>query len=155
VSEFEFLYGPMAKSDLLYIDGPVIEVLITAPLPLVSYLADNDLPPYAVASGMALIDTGAAVSVVDEGVMTSLGIPNIDEVSMQTAHGVAGLRRYNASVSFPGLHLRHAPLILAPGGFIRTSTTNGPDVIMLLGRDLLRRLTVTYDGPNSRMTVRT
>jgi hypothetical protein len=155
VSEFEFLYSPAAESDLLYVDGPVIEVLITAPLPLVSYLADNDLPPYAVASGMALIDTGAAVSVVDENLMNSLTIPHIDTMSTQTAHGVAELRRYNASVSFPGLQLQHVPLNLAPGGFIRTSTTNGSDVVMLLGPDLLRRLTVTYDGPNSRMTIRT
>jgi len=155
VSEFEFLYGGAAKSDLLYIDGPLIEVHITAPLPLVSYLADNDLPPYAVSSGMALIDTGAAVSVVDENAVMSLDIPKIDVISTQTAHGVKEMRRYNASVSFPDLQLHHVPLILAPGGFIQTSTTNGLNVIMLLGRDILRRLIVTYDGPHSRMTVRT
>jgi Aspartyl protease len=155
VSEFEFLYGSAAKSDLLYIDGPLIEVHITAPWPLVSYLADNDLPPYAISSGMALIDTGAAVSVVDENAVLSLEIPNVDIIWTQTAHGVAEMRRYNASVSFPGLHLHHVPLILAPGGFIQTSTTHGSNVIMLLDRDILRRLIVTYDGPKSRMTVRT
>jgi hypothetical protein len=155
VADFEFSYSSVAGSDLLYIDGPLIEVLITAPFPLVSYLADNDLPPYAVASGMALVDTGAAVSVVEESAMTTLGIPHIDTISTQTAHGVAEMRRYNSSVSFPGLQLQHVPLMLAPGGFIRTQTTDGGDVVMLLGRDLLRRLNVTYDGPNSRMTIRT
>ena len=155
MSEFEFLYGGAAKSDLLYSDGPLLEVQITAPWPLVSFLADNDIPPYAVSSGMALIDTGAAVSVVDERAVISLEIPNIDVISTQTAHGVAEMRRYNASVNFPSLQLQHVPLILAPGGFIQTSTTNGSNVIMLLGRDILRRLIVTYDGPHSRMTVRT
>jgi hypothetical protein len=125
VAEFEFLYNADGRADLLFLDGPVLEVILTAPWPMVSYLADNDLPPYAVASGVALIDTGAAVSVVDESVMTELEIPDIDTILVQTAHGVAELRRYNASMSLPGLGLQNVPLNLAPAGFIRATTNAG------------------------------
>lgn len=155
MAEFEFFYNSGAGTDLLYADGAILEVILTAPLPLISYLADNDLPPYATASGMALIDTGAAVSVVDESAMMELGIPDVETILMQTAHGVAELRRYNASMSLPGLGLQNLPLHLAPAGMVRTNTNAGADVLMLLGRDFLRRFVLTYDGPNSRITVKT
>ncbi len=155
MAEFDFSYGSAVNANALYIDGATIEVQVTAPLPLVSFLADNNFPPYAVVNGMALIDTGAAVSVIDESVVVDLAIPHVDTIAMQTVHGVAELRRYNASMSLPGLRLQHVPLILAPGGLVRAKTSTGSDVLMLLGRDFLRRFVLTYDGPNSRIMVKT
>ena len=155
MSEFEFSYRSAIGEDFLYYDGPITEVSISAPVPLISYLRDSQLPAYAVISGLAIIDTGASVSVLDENVMLGLEIPFLDTIWTDTIHGTAETKRYNASVSFPGLQLADVPLNYVPGGNVRASTNFGGDVIMLLGRDLLRRFTMTYDGPNSKVKIAT
>jgi hypothetical protein len=139
----------------LLLDGPLLRVEITVPLPFVSYLRKNNLPPYAVAQGLGQIDTGAAVSAVDSSIFTELDIPSANKELIQTAHGLSMLECYNASVTFPQLDLPAMDLDLVIGGHIQARTSSGPDIIMLIGRDLLRHFTFTYDGPNARFTVLT
>ncbi len=153
MSEFEFSYRSAIGEDFLYYDGPLIEVVISAPVTLLAYLHDNQLPPFAAVSGLAAIDTGASVSVIAEDVMNDLSIPSVDAIWTHTIHGTAETKRYNASASFPSLEITDVSLDYVPGGDVRTSSNIGGDVIMLLGRDLLRWLKFTYDGPNSKVTI--
>ena len=155
MSEIEFSYQSQPDNDSLYTDGPLIAVEITVPVPLVRYLRKNNFPPYPIAKGFALIDTGAAVTAVDDDVLQQLAIPVVDTEPMQTVHGVAEMRLFNASVNFPGLGLSEVVLDRIPGGMIRSKTNTGADIIMLLGRDLLRGLKFTYDGPQSMLTITT
>jgi hypothetical protein len=152
VGEFEFSYRT-GGMDFLFSDGPLIEVAISAPVPLLSYLRENNLPAFGSVSGMAMIDTGASVSEVDEDVMNDLGIPFVKTILTETIHGTAETRCYNASASFPGIEVEDVSLNFVAGGSVRTSTLSGGDVIMLVGRDLLRRFTVTYDGTNSKVKI--
>jgi hypothetical protein len=155
VSEFEFSYKSQTDADLLSYDGPVIPVTVTAPMLLRTYLRDHGLPAFPVSRGLALIDTGAAVSAVDESVMIELGIPAIGAAASQTPHGFAELNMYNASADFSGIDVYGVTLKRVLGGHFRTATDTGLDVIMLVGRDILRNLVVTYDGPRSRVTIQT
>jgi hypothetical protein len=155
VAEFEFSYRSAAGEDLLYYDGPVIEVAISAPVPLLSYLRDNHFPAFPIIRGLAMIDTGASTSVLEEDVMIELDIPFLKTIWTDTIHGTAETRCFNASAGFPGLQLSDVPLRYVPGGNVRGTTNLGGDVIMLLGRDLLQGLAVTYDGPNSKVKIST
>jgi hypothetical protein len=139
--------------DTLFFDGPLLEVEITAPLKLVAYLRANGLPPFPVSRGVAQIDTGAAVSAVDPSVFERLGVPSIDREIIHTAHGISALDRYNASATFPQLNLSPLSLSYVLGGQILRESAFGADIIMLVGRDLLRHLTFTYDGPRGRFEV--
>jgi predicted aspartyl protease len=139
--------------DTLLFDGPLLEVEITAPLELVAYLREGGFVKFPVRRGLAQIDTGAAVSAVDPSVFESLGIPFVDKEMIQTAHGVFALDRYNASVSFLQLDLSPMSLPYVLGGQILRASASGADIIMLIGRDLLRHLTFTYDGPRARFDV--
>jgi len=155
VSGFEFIYKSSSNDDLLYVDGPVIEVEITVPLPLVRYLRKSNLPAYPLMHGLAIIDTGAAITAIDAGVLEKLGIPYIDTELMHTVHGSAEMQMFNASANFPSLELGGISLDRVPGGSIRSATNAGTDIIMLLGREILRNLKMTYDGPNSKVTITT
>lgn len=143
---------PGGRTALFY-DGPLIPVRITAPPELVQYLADNDLGSYAVVEGLGLIDTGAMVSAVDRSVFHELGIPRVDTELIQTAHGVAEMDRFNAGVRLLDDPLSLLPLHRVIGGYLRTPTDRGADMIMLIGRDLLQRMSFTYDGPRGRFSI--
>lgn len=155
MSSVEFSCVGPGDFDELYLDGPLIEVEITAPLAMVRYLRAASLPPFPVARGLAQIDTGAAVSAVDPSVFVSLEIPAVDSELIQTAHGVSALDRYNASVVFPQLSPDPLPLDTVLGGHILRPSERGAPIIMLIGRDLLKGMVFTYDGPNSRFSIAT
>ncbi|SEG53750.1 Aspartyl protease [Bryocella elongata] len=152
-SEFDCI-GPGGLDTLLY-DGPLLQVAITVPLALVRFLRENGQPPFSSIIGLGQIDTGAAVSAVDPSVFRELEIPSVDREMVQTAHGLSELDRYNASVRFLQLEVEPMPLHDVLGGHVRRPSVLGPDIIMLIGRDLLRSLVFTYDGPNARFTVAT
>jgi hypothetical protein len=155
VAAFEFRYSSDLESNLLFAEGPLVRVSITAPTRLIDILHERQMPPYAVLHGLALIDTGAAVSAVDVSVFEELDIPAVDTMLTRTPHGLADLNLYNASACLTDLAMDRVPLDRVPGGHFRSPTESGPDVIMLLGRDVLRQLKFTYDGPKSRITLET
>jgi hypothetical protein len=153
VSKTEFDCIGDGGLDILLFEGPLLQVEITAPLEFVDYLNKGGFPKFPVIQGLAQIDTGAAVSAVDPSVFEELDIPSIDREMVQTAHGLFELDRYNASVFFPQLDLSPMSLRYVLGGQIRRQSVAGGDIIMLVGRDLLRHIVFTYDGPRSRFIV--
>lgn len=152
-AEFDCI-GPGGE-DRLSLDGALIAVEITAPLTCVRYLRDQSQPPFPTARGLGQIDTGAAISAIEASVFASLGIPPVFCEMVQTAHGLAELDRYNASVTFPQLSLPAQPLELVFGGHILRPSELGADIIMLIGRDILRSMVFTYDGPKARFSIAT
>ena len=154
MSEFEFSYRSAIGEDFLYYDGPIIEVSINAPVPLISYLRDSHLPAYSVISGLAIIDTGASVSVLDENVMLDLEIPFLDTIWTDTIHGTAETKRYNASVRWSAATCRCSSE-LCSGWECSSLYEFWRGCHHAIGRDLLRRFTMTYDGPNSKVKIAT
>lgn len=88
----------------------------------------------------ALVDTGADISVLPEGLPARLGLPVVDRVSVV---GVGGLPHpfpvYAAEVALNG----YRKIIRA----VSLGTTP------LIGRDLLNSITVRLDGPGATLEV--
>jgi hypothetical protein len=154
MAEYSFPHVGVDGSDLLEESGPLVAVEITVPLKLKRFHEEQGLAPYSTRSGFVLIDTGAGGSAIDDSVFAEMEIPSVDSAFTRTPHGLAPSLVYNASASFPSLGLFEIPLHRVLGCDIRNLTDAGQDIIMLLGRDILRDLVMVYDGPRSNVTIR-
>lgn len=93
----------------------------------------------------ALIDTGASISCIDEGLALTLGLLVVDQ---RTVHGVAGPQIHNVYL----LHCTVPALgMVVLGGFV--GVTLGANTGAIIGRDFLARTIFIYDGPGGQITV--
>lgn len=121
--------------------GPTINVLVGQPPLPDEATADHPKMEQVI----ALIDTGATTSCIDEKLATDLGLTIIDE---QTAHGIGG----------PKLHSRFLAFMQVPE--LSTHTTKnflGVDLKgrqpVLLGRDFLWGSIFIYDGASGIISI--
>ena len=127
----------LSSSDVLELYGPGLHVAIgldTGSQP--SGEGVSDLHP-------ALIDTGARVSCIDSTLADELGLPVVEDVQRQVA-GILGsglVDVYRAQISIQELGLSVAGNF--PG--IRLAE-GGQPYRALVGRDILKAFTMTYDG---------
>ena len=135
--------------------GPVIQVLVGVPSPLAARLQAQNLPVPTPVSGVALIDTGATRSAVAETVAQTLGIQPSGVVNVGTAGGMQQQSVYSARFTFPG-----GPL--PPIEFAQLTGVNlqghvlpgiGMPLIALIGRDILSRFVMIYDGQTATVTL--
>jgi hypothetical protein len=133
--------------------GPLIRVSITVPVLRKRYLEANGLTPHPSINGFALVDTGAGLSAVDDRVMSELEIPPVNDMETITPHGLSVSNMYNASANFSDFGMVDISLEGCLGCYLGESLPEEPRIIMLLGRDLLRRFVLTYDGPAGRATI--
>jgi hypothetical protein len=144
----------LQRADELEYYGALIQVRLTVPLQRKFFLLERGLPSDHVVPGMALIDTGASVSAVDDGVMAELDIPALDLAETFSPHGLASSNVYNASAVFPQIDSAGIELSHVLGCSLRhQAVAFGRPVVMLLGRDLLRNRVLTYDGRTGRVIV--
>jgi len=133
--------------------GPLLPVRLTVPVKRKRYLEQHGFEPHASKTGYALIDPGATVSAVHDRVMQELEIPVLDQTGTNTPHGPGLSNIYNASLSFAEMGMLDVPLEGVLGCYLGEPEIGEPEIIMLLGRDLLRHFVMSYDGPNARMTI--
>jgi hypothetical protein len=133
--------------------GPLVAVEIGIPAALKQHLAAGGLPIPAPVSGFALVDTGAFATAVDESVFTALGVPPMDKIPTDTPHGAGTSNVYPASVSFPGMNVTDLPMERVIGCTLKWKTKDDKEILMLMGRDLLRWFLLIYNGPNSDITL--
>lgn len=149
---FDFPHRPEAAGSLED-TGPLIEVEITVPIDLQEYLREHGITPCSTRHGYALIDTGAFKSAIERTVFDELEIPVVGFPPTSTPHGEGISESFNAAASFPSISLYNVPLDLVLGAHVRTPTRDGKEIIMLLGRDILRHMVMVYDGPRSHVTL--
>lgn len=150
---FNFFHWSKDHGYTLNETGPLVAVEIGIPAPLKQHLAENGQAVPGAISGFALVDTGAFATAVDETVFTSLGIPPIDEVATDTAHGAGKSKIYPASVTFPGMNVNEMPMGRVIGCKLKWKTRDDKEIIMLMGRDLLSSFLLVYNGPSSDVTL--
>jgi hypothetical protein len=99
---------------------------------------------------MALIDTGAGISVVSKTFARTSRLRLTNEGSqIRTLGATLEGAEYAASVSFPGTGLRPlVPIRLFSADFIRE-----PYYACLIGRDILQFWKVTFDGPGRKIYI--
>lgn len=135
-------------------DGPLLQVSIQTPASAAAVLtrAGKDIP--APVLGFALIDTGANVSAVHENVLKGLGCTPIDRIFLNSAHGGQHSDVYMASIAFPTLRGAQVLNQAVAGCNLDWDVTNDNEkIIMLIGRDMLRRNLLVYDGVNGHVTL--
>jgi hypothetical protein len=146
---FNFFHWSQQHGQTLANTGPLVAVQVGVPVALKQHLGEKSLPIPAPVSGFALIDTGAFATAVDDSIFTSLGVQPIDEIPTDTPHGAGKSNVYPGSISFPGMNVNDMPMERVVGCKLKWKTLDDKEIIMLLGRDLLRYFLMVYNGPGS------
>lgn len=133
--------GVFSPNDLITM-GPGALVQVGPPSPT------NPMEHASAVSAVALIDTGATESCIDEELAVSLGLPLIDKILLG---GVAGSKEHNvylAVITVPETSL------IQYGRFAGVHLTAGSQVHrVLLGRTFLKTSIFIYDGRTGRVTL--
>ncbi len=135
--------------------GPVLPVQVDVPRKLAELLQSQGQPLPQSVRGLALIDTGATRTAVDESVVQQLGVQPMGIANVGTAAGVQQQSMYSARLSFPG-----TPLPGMDFAQILSVNLSGHAVpqlkdrlIVLIGRDILARFVMIYNGPHASVTL--
>jgi predicted aspartyl protease len=128
--------------DQLITLGPGAMVQVGPPNPT------NPMEHASSVPAIALIDTGATESCIDEQLAISLGLPLIDKIFLGGVAGSAEHNVYLAVITVPGTSLlqygRFAGVHLAAGSQLHR---------VLLGRTFLKTSIFIYDGRTGRVTL--
>jgi predicted aspartyl protease len=136
-----------ANAGLLQATGPMVNVQIEVPQALSGQLASASQPVPSPVTGLALIDTGATMTAVDSSVVTSLGINPVGVVPVGTAGGPTKQPVYPIRLQIQGVGL------VMNFSRVTGAPLQGMGLVALLGRDVLARMILIYDGPSSEYTI--
>ena len=131
--------GFLNQPDLLVNLGPTIKVQIGFDQ---NYSANSGRIPYLPPQDYhALIDTGATESCIDSTIAIALGLPVINERDVSGVHGQAKVNVHLAQIYIPALQFTQY------GAFSGVHLhAGGQPHSALLGRTLLRHMTMTHTG---------
>ncbi len=134
------------KSQNLQMAGPIIEVIIVPPQPVLEVIkAKGEKAPSQKA--IALIDTGASCTCIDKTIAKTLELVSHDIKRVQTAAGEDMQCLYDAGIILPlaqkavfGVQVLEAKLEKQP-------------YKVLIGRDILTNITLIYNGWDNSFTL--
>jgi hypothetical protein len=134
----------------LALEGPVIDILISAPLPEMEAGRTIGLD-FRQLRIKALIDTGAALTVINPQVASTCRLPQTDWSRIATVGGSGGVYPgYAAAISFPGTNLPSLEVVRV----LAYPMIGQPFFSCLIGREVLRNWMLIYDGPNGELEIR-
>ena len=142
----ELVIPGLSSSEVLELYGPTLHVAI-----------EMDPGSQSVGEGVsdrypALIDTGSRVSCIDATLAEELGLPTVEGVRQQVA-GILGsgvVDVYRARISIQELNLS------VVGDFPGIQLAEGGQPYRaLVGRDILKSFTMTYDGKTGVVSLTT
>lgn len=141
---------PKLSPEFLTSTGAKLDVEIFLPEVLASQYTKNGIPLPAPITGKALIDTGASISAVDVNMINQqFQLPAMGVSEMVTPLGHKEDRNvYPISFSFPGTDLPKVPLIAAVGCDLIQQ-----NIVALLGRDILSKFILIYNGPGATISL--
>lgn len=97
---------------------------------------------------LALVDTGASISCIDEVLARELDLPVVDRKRLSGAGGAMEVDFYLAHIVVPGLDFtqwgRFAAVRLSAGAARHQA---------LIGRNFLRQMLLIYDGPAGKVRI--
>jgi hypothetical protein len=97
----------------------------------------------------ALLDTGAAVTVISKAFARHCKLLQTGESEIRALGAQHKCGEHAGTITFVGADLCPAEDIrIRSGDFIRE-----PHFACLIGRDILRNWTITFDGPSKRITI--
>lgn len=135
-------------------NGPLMQMLIGVSEPRRIALTNAGRPVPAMVQGTFLVDTGASGTCVDPKLVASLLLPASGSVAMQTpsTNGTPiTCSQYDVSVFIPGA--------AGDGGFfipalpILETSLSSQGIDGLIGRDIINKCTLIYNGSASILTL--
>lgn len=154
---FDFFHWDKDKGYTLAETGAILQVTVGLPVALEQYCLKENIAIPPPVPGYALIDTGASSSAVHEQIFTDFGIQPIDHIAMSTPHTKdKNSFIYPAKIQFPGLNLGGESMLQSfrvVGCELQWTTFDGKEIIMLMGRDLLKYFLMVYNGVQSDITL--
>lgn len=146
--------GPAGQlaPQVLEASGPILQVEIHVPGALALVMANTNqaIPPPA--TGCALIDTGATRSAVDEAAVQQLGVQPVGRATGWTASGPVVHNLYPVRFMFPGWGL-DLDFSQATGVNLTGQQAGGHPIVALIGRDVLSRCLLVYNGAGGFFTL--
>lgn len=131
-------FGDAAAATLVR-DGPIVSITL-------STVAFTDV---AAVPGLAMLDTGASRTCVDERALLSIGARRVGYLATGSAAGIVRLSAFDIQLAIPSIELT-LDLEEVPGvdlyGWRATVAGITEPVIAIIGRDILARCVFTYDG---------
>lgn len=127
--------------------GPILQVSVGLEKTMAQALVQQGKPAPSMKVGLALIDTGASVSCVDERGASEMGLPVVDVGQMTSAsHTGHPCNLYPIQIVLPAGIAFGAPRAmganLAPQG-----------LLAIIGRDVLQMCTLFYNGIAGQITL--
>lgn len=139
---------PLLPSVALLIKGPVIQVVVSVAQSIAGQLVQQGKPLPEPIAGLALIDTGATSTCIDDEVAKKLGLPVIDVAKMASATDSASDRNvYPVHIGFVGTTIE------ADAGRVLGATLQAQGLILLIGRDVLHSFCLFYNGVMGQITL--
>lgn len=130
----------------LQLRGPILQVSVTVEQNLGKGLIAQGKALPEPKSGLALIDTGASNTCIDEQAAKELGLPVIDVANMQSAsHEKHPCNIYPVQIITPIVTLN------APRAMGAALVSQG--LLVLIGRDVLQSCALFYNGPAGQFTL--
>lgn len=134
----------------LLLQGPVIDVLISTTRPELDEGRAIGLE-FREAPVKALIDTGAALTIINPQIATTCKLSQTDWSKINSVGGKSGeYPAYAAAIHFPGTDLPGFDVIRV----VACPIVRQPFFSCLIGRDILRKWFLTYDGPNGELEIK-
>ncbi len=126
--------------------GPVIQVTVTLEQNAGQALVSQGKALPVPKAGLALIDTGASNTCIDEQAAKELGLPVIDVASMLSAtHEKVPCNVYPVLISTPIVGL-NSPRTMG-------AALAAQGLLVLIGRDVLQSCTLFYNGVTGQFTL--
>ncbi len=132
--------APSNLTESMRTRGPILPVQIGLPEAAEAAIRAGGGVPGAMEEIQALVDTGASITAIDQTVAARLGLIATGSVQIGGVTGVSTQPLYGARIVMPepGFTFDPIQIVGAP--------LNAPDFQLLIGRNLLCSMMMTYDG---------
>jgi hypothetical protein len=129
--------------------GPCIDVIVMNSRDVIAAGRDLGLEYPEPRKMKALLDTGAAVTVISKTFAKHCKLLQTGETEIRALGSVQRCGEYAGAISFPGSNLRpYDPIRLVSADFVQER-----HFAILIGRDILRNWVITFDGRSKRVTI--
>lgn len=137
---------PLHPAIALQLRGPILQISVTIEQNAGKVLLSQGKTLPTPITGMALIDTGASNTCIDEQAAKQLGLPVIDVGTMLSAtHQKVPCNIYPVVINTPIVNL-NSPRTMG-------AALAAQGLLVLIGRDVLQRCNLFYNGPIGQFTL--
>jgi len=137
---------------ILQSQGFQVIVELTVPGQLEQLLASENKPIPSPLRGPGLVDTGATFSMIDTDAVTHLCVSPVGVVTLGTAGGSKQSAQYPVRLAIL-TPPPNPPLFLAEFAGITAGPLKDCGLLCLIGRDILQRAVLVYDGGGGHVSL--